>query len=74
MMARSINTRRLAAMLANSVLMPEQNCHRDQLEEGIVDAAAITRVVTSPHDRHVFFQTDIGATPRSISTECTFHI
>ncbi|PAU38482.1 cobalamin biosynthesis protein CobT [Vibrio coralliilyticus] len=61
MMARSINTRRLAAMLASSVLMPEQNCHRDQLEEGIVDAAAITRVVTSPHDRHIFFQTDIGA-------------
>ncbi|MEZ8398962.1 cobalamin biosynthesis protein CobT [Vibrio splendidus] len=60
-MARQVNTRRLAAMLANFVATPQRNRRQDHLEEGIVNATTITKLITSPLDRTVFYQPDIGA-------------
>ncbi|MEZ9723394.1 cobalamin biosynthesis protein CobT [Vibrio splendidus] len=60
-MARQVNTRRLAAMLTRFVATPQTNRHQDDLEEGIVNATTITKLITSPLDRTVFYQPDIGA-------------
>ncbi|WP_061016427.1 cobaltochelatase CobT-related protein [Vibrio splendidus] len=60
-MARQVNTRRLAAMLTSFVATPQRNRRQDHLEEGIVNATTITKLVTSPLDRAVFYQPDIGA-------------
>ncbi|WP_416222615.1 cobaltochelatase CobT-related protein, partial [Vibrio sp. OPT18] len=59
-MARQVNTRRLAAMLTSFVATPQRNRRQDHLEEGIVNATTITKLVTSPLDRTVFYQPDIG--------------
>ncbi|MDL5027555.1 cobalamin biosynthesis protein CobT [Vibrio sp. TMPB1044] len=60
-MARQVNTRRLAAMLTSFVATPQRNRRQDHLEEGIVNATTITKLITSPLDRAVFYQPDIGA-------------
>lgn len=60
-MARQVNTRRLAAMLTRFVATPQTNRRQDHLEEGIVNATTITKLITSPLDRTVFYQPDIGA-------------
>ena len=60
-MARQVNTRRLAAMITSFVATPQRNRRQDHLEEGIVNATTITKLVTSPLDRAVFYQPDIGA-------------
>ncbi|OMO28843.1 cobaltochelatase CobT-related protein [Vibrio lentus] len=60
-MARQVNTRRLAAMLTRFVATPQRNRRQDHLEEGIVNATTITKLITSPLDRTVFYQPDIGA-------------
>ncbi|MEZ9048950.1 cobalamin biosynthesis protein CobT [Vibrio sp. 10N.247.311.64] len=60
-MARQVNTRRLAAMLTSFVATPQTNRRQDHLEEGIVNATTITKLITSPLDRTVFYQPDIGA-------------
>ncbi|WP_373960289.1 cobalamin biosynthesis protein CobT [Vibrio gigantis] len=65
-MARQVNTRRLAAMLTSFVATPQRNRRQDHLEEGIVNATTITKLITSPLDRAVFYQPDIGA-----SHQCT---
>ncbi|EAQ55546.1 Cobalamin biosynthesis protein CobT [Vibrio sp. MED222] len=59
-MARQVNTRRLAAMLTSFVATPQRNRRQDHLEEGIVNAPTITKLITSPLDRTVFYQPDIG--------------
>ncbi|NOH92898.1 cobalamin biosynthesis protein CobT [Vibrio sp. AIC-3] len=59
-MARQVNTRRLAAMLTSFVATPQRNRRQDHLEEGIVNATTITKLVTSPLDSTVFYQPDIG--------------
>ena len=61
LMARQVNTRRLAAMLTSFVATPQRNRRQDHLEEGIVNATTITKLITSPLDRAVFYQPDIGA-------------
>lgn len=60
-MARQVNTRRLAAMLTRFVATPQRNRRQDHLEEGIVNATTITKLITSPLDRAVFYQPEIGA-------------
>ena len=65
-MARQVNTRRLAAMLTSFVATPQRNRRQDHLEEGIVNATTITKLITSPLDSTVFYQPDIGA-----SHQCT---
>ncbi|TKE95399.1 cobalamin biosynthesis protein CobT [Vibrio kanaloae] len=59
-MARQVNTRRLAAMLTSFVATPQRNQRQDHLEEGIVNATTINKLITSPLDRTVFYQPDIG--------------
>ncbi|WP_210472568.1 cobaltochelatase CobT-related protein [Vibrio crassostreae] len=60
-MARQVNTRRLAAMLTRFVATPQKNRRQDHLEEGIVNATTITKLITSPLDRTVFYQPEVGA-------------
>lgn len=60
LMARQVNTRRLAAILSGFVATPQQIRRQERLEEGIVNATAITKLITSPLDRTVFYQPEIG--------------
>ena len=60
LMARQVNTRRLAAMLSGFVATPQRIRRQEHLEEGIVNATAITKLITSPLDRTVFYQPEIG--------------
>lgn len=61
MMARQVNTRRLAAILSSIVQTPQRNKRQDHLEEGIVNANTITKLVTSPLERTIFSQPELGA-------------
>ncbi|CAH7026598.1 Aerobic cobaltochelatase cobT subunit [Vibrio chagasii] len=60
LMTRQVNTRRLTAMLSGFVATPQRVRHQEHLEEGIVNATSITKLITSPSDRTVFYQPEIG--------------
>ncbi|PCD86518.1 Aerobic cobaltochelatase subunit CobT [Vibrio mediterranei] len=65
MMARQVNTRRLAAILSSIVQTPQHNKRQDHLEEGVVNADTLTKLVTSPLERSIFSQPELG-----ISHQC----
>lgn len=71
MMARRINTRHLAVLLSNTLKTQERIQRQNNLEEGIIDSSTITRIITSPLDRNIFFQTKLGS---SCQTAITFLI
>lgn len=64
-LTRQINTRRLAAQLSTLVGTCSHSQNEQYLEEGTVDALAITKIITSPIDRTIFYQPKIA-----ITSEC----
>lgn len=64
-LSRQINTRRLAALLSTIVGTLSHSKKERYLEEGTVDAHALTKVITSPMERTVFYQPKLG-----IASDC----
>ncbi|GAL22722.1 aerobic cobaltochelatase CobT subunit [Vibrio maritimus] len=59
-LSRQINTKLLAAQLIAIVGTLSHSKKEQYLEEGTVDAHALTKVITSPMERTVFYQPKIG--------------